>query len=858
MKKSLLIVLCALGLPIAMNAQQQERRASKMLDGMRAVNTVGKYNAPAKEEGEGDPSTVELVPPNNLNLVDIGNNWVKAEWLPVADESEWKLRIKQSLSAGTTAWGFDDGTTNGWTAIDSDEDGNNWYTMYGSDYTAFYFAGNGGIASQSYKSGALTPDNWIISPKVALGGTLSFYASGLGSPYEKEHFGVFVSTTDTELASFTQVGETTETTGTWINYSFDLSAYEGQEGYIAIRHFDCTDMNLLLVDEITLSSGDPGETPETIIEPITEHPYTVTGLTAGTTYDLQVAAVRDGEVSDWSGTIRFKTSDTMGQMPVDVAVNEITDKTANVTWVGNNDDQFNIRYREYLEYPTFTWDFEEGIEGWTQIDADGDGNIWQHYINTGSGGNLNVKSGVGGIFSESYKSSALTPDNWIVSPEVELGTSVSIWATAQDHNFPQEHFAVYVTTGDPANTDDFVEVIPETVATKEMTEYTGDISEYTGQMGYIAIRHFNCSDQFKLVVDDVTIIYPREDGRTAEWKVEEYVTSPCNITGLTPEAEHEVQVQTVGNEEWTKSVYFTTLELQAEPAVTPTEVTEQEVGEDFATIGWTGNGETSWNIRYRKQAGTTLWDFETTYDDWNSIDADGDGFGWGYANANGMKTHSGTGVAASVSYDNKSGKALTPDNWLISPEVTLDGTLSFWAVSQENNPSYVPEHFAVYATTGDPTNTANFTEVIGETVVTAEMTEYTADLSIFEGQKGYLAFRHFNCTDLFQLNLDDIAITTPENEWIVVEGVTENPYTIEGLENGVTYEFEVQAIGEAGDVSEWSETLTFTTSMPDAIVEVASETTANNVWYNINGARLNGKPVQKGIYILNGKKVMVK
>lgn len=120
MKKSLLIVLCALGLPIAMNAQQQERRASKMLDGMRAVNTVGKYNAPAKEEGEGDPSTVELVPPNNLNLVDIGNNWVKAEWLPVADESEWKLRIKQSLSAGTTVWGFDDGTTNGWTAIDSD------------------------------------------------------------------------------------------------------------------------------------------------------------------------------------------------------------------------------------------------------------------------------------------------------------------------------------------------------------------------------------------------------------------------------------------------------------------------------------------------------------------------------------------------------------------------------------------------------------------------------------------------------------------------------------------------------------------------------------------------------------------
>lgn len=52
MKKNLLILLCALGLPIAMSAQLQERKASKMLDGMRTVNTAGKYNAPAKEGEE--------------------------------------------------------------------------------------------------------------------------------------------------------------------------------------------------------------------------------------------------------------------------------------------------------------------------------------------------------------------------------------------------------------------------------------------------------------------------------------------------------------------------------------------------------------------------------------------------------------------------------------------------------------------------------------------------------------------------------------------------------------------------------------------------------------------------------------
>ena len=29
-------------------------------------------------------------------------------------------------------------------------------------------------------------------------------------------------------------------------------------------------------------------------------------------------------------------------------------------------------------------------------------------------------------------------------------------------------------------------------------------------------------------------------------------------------------------------------------------------------------------------------------------------------------------------------------------------------------------------------------------------------------------------------------------------------------------------------------------------------------WYTINGVKLNGKPTEKGIYIVNGRKVVVK
>ena len=72
------------------------------------------------------------------------------------------------------------------------------------------------------------------------------------------------------------------------------------------------------------------------------------------------------------------------------------------------------------------------------------------------------------------------------------------------------------------------------------------------------------------------------------------------------------------------------------------------------------------------------WDFESEeqFDQWISVDYDNDGFEWQYFSNEGLSsglhtTHGGNGIAFSASYDNETQTALTPDNWLISPEVTL-------------------------------------------------------------------------------------------------------------------------------------------------------------------------------------------
>ena len=52
----------------------------------------------------------------------------------------------------------------------------------------------------------------------------------------------------------------------------------------------------------------------------------------------------------------------------------------------------------------------------------------------------------------------------------------------------------------------------------------------------------------------------------------------------------------------------------------------------------------------------------------------------------------------------------------------------------------------------------------------------------------------------------------------------------------------------------------FNTGGATAIRKVMAETSANtdNAWYSLSGARLSGKPTTKGIYIHQGRKVMVK
>ena len=162
-----------------------------------------------------------------------------------------------------------------------------------------------------------------------------------------------------------------------------------------------------------------------------------------------------------------------------------------------------------LRGEAITWDFEAGAEGWTCVDNDGDGHNWQFFDNTGvETGRMTPHSGECLMSSASYDNdteTALTPDNWLISPTVTFNKYVKFWAAGQDAGYAAEVFGLYVCVGDPSDLSNFVQVGTDKTASGVYKEYAFDLSEFEGQTGCFAIRHYNVTDMFWLNIDDVSV-----------------------------------------------------------------------------------------------------------------------------------------------------------------------------------------------------------------------------------------------------------------------------------------------------------------------------------------------------------------
>ncbi len=452
--------------------------------------------------------------------------------------------VGETDNVGSFYFDFEKGTLDGWTTVDADGDGLNWRVTTdilgpGNGYQGSKYC----VISQSWctdsvaEAAALKPDNYLITTDKYLvqeGSELSYYVCAQDETCPVEHYSVLISTVDNPTESdFTVLweesmtrGAVTRGQGAWYKRVFDLSDYAGEEIYIAFRHFNTYGQFYLNLDNIALSNG--GESAkstralqnftvslngEVVAENITDKYYQFEDLTEGETYTASVVAnYISGESA--AETYTWTCASTDNYAGLTDLVGRVVAGKALLEWTIEGDEP--IATAE----DNFSFDFEDGtLNGWVNIDADGDGLVWYN-----SAEKLGAGYGYEGgncILSHSYFSGQFNyvvyPDNYLVTEKkyaITETSKLSFVVCAQDPSFYAEHYGVAISMVGNTSPEDFIMVWEETIQSEDTDLETPqtpwetktiDLSKYAGENVYIAFRHFNCSDQYMVDIDNVTL-----------------------------------------------------------------------------------------------------------------------------------------------------------------------------------------------------------------------------------------------------------------------------------------------------------------------------------------------------------------
>lgn len=163
---------------------------------------------------------------------------------------------------------------------------------------------------------------------------------------------------------------------------------------------------------------------------------------------------------------------------------------------------------------------DENVSDWTRYDVDGDGNNWADYfaVNDQSGNPITPIS----LISRSWQQTPLTPDNWIVSPAIDLsaatGSTLLYWKVqCSASQWESEHYSVYVSTSSDmaslsASPVTFSETYDDPANAGTSFTRTLDVSSFNGQTIYVAFRHHDVSDMDFISIDDVEVKAPPATG----------------------------------------------------------------------------------------------------------------------------------------------------------------------------------------------------------------------------------------------------------------------------------------------------------------------------------------------------------
>ena len=489
------------------------------------------------------------------------------------------------------------------------------------------------------------------------------------------------------------------------------------------------------------------------------NPFTLNGLMSSTEYDFYVQAdCGGGDTSSWYGPYTFKTLCTATQ---------------------------NLPY---------TQDFDTNSDCWTVEDTNGDGTQWERFTYSQAISCIDT-AGTDYVMAVSYNSS-IDMDDWLFSPGFNLtaGTDYTLTFTYGNDggtSFPED-MDVYLTTGNNS-TDALngIQILSETGIDNGCHDYNNlAVTVPADGIYYVAFHGKSPADQDLLMIDDFSIMETPSC-------IPPSTLSAANITVDSAELSWmENGTATAWNIEYGPTGYTQGTGTIVNATTNPYTLTglTQATTYDFYVQADCGSGDTStWFGPYTFTTPGSCGFFQV-----DLIDSYGDGWNGGtltvYVN--------GTAYLSDITLDTGSG----PESYFIP--VNTGDILSFdyfqGAYGEENE-------YMVYNSVGtliaDSGAGSNVPTDIGDPNIPSGFeacpscplpTGLTA--SNITSDSAELSWVENGTATTWNIEYGDAGFTQGQGTTITV---TNNPYTVTGLQPNTAYDFYVQADCGGGDTSTW-------------------------------------------------------
>ncbi len=367
--------------------------------------------------------------------------------------------LSGAMAHGTkTIWSdsFEDGLSK-WSLYDGDDDGNDWMVKtYDISYGYFAQDGEAFLYSESKTiwGESLAPDNLVISEPI-----------NVAIDYPSMRINWYIASHD-----LTGIGE---------HYS------------------------VYVVDADDYVDGDDNENHEKFYNEIAAaNPVYTETLEENTRSFFARSADITEAVADL-----FEKNDAEKNIRLVFRHHDSTDKSA--IKLDNVSVEAFYKVDELANYT-----FEDGMDGWTTIDMDGDGRNWEHKTKADYFDGANASSGC--IASTSYDGGNIKPENYVISPAIEISGKYSdyllSWYVGSNNvYYYQDHYSVYVYSGDKELTKDNISSLvgtalySETLSKSEYQLCSVEVDSFVGQTVRIIFLHHASEGQDWLKIDNVSL-----------------------------------------------------------------------------------------------------------------------------------------------------------------------------------------------------------------------------------------------------------------------------------------------------------------------------------------------------------------